>query len=169
MKKRSEKTENARSKRRHRKGGGQAATKKRSPLRRMWNRGRARSAKVHACGAQLKGEFQEISRECEGARSPKVHACGAQLNREFQEISRECEGGLKIKDARAGALEAPYGCWRSAAEKRKRPKSVKLFRQILQKIVIFQFFLMISAQILMKFCRNFADILKIVEIFRIFF
>ena len=85
---RSEKTEVARSKRRHRKGGGQAATKKRSPLRRMWNRGRARSAKVHACGAQL--------------------------NREFQEISRECEGGLKIKDARAGALEAPYGCWRTA-------------------------------------------------------
>ena len=128
LKKRSEKTEIARSKRRHRKGGGQAAAKKRSPLRRMWNRGRARSAKVHACGAQLKGEFQEISRECEGARSPKVHACGAQLNREFQEISRECEGGLKIKDARAGALEAPYGCWRTAAEKRKRPKSVELPR-----------------------------------------
>ena len=61
LKRRSEKTEVARSKRRHRKGGGQAATKKRSPLRRMWNRGRARSAKVHACGAQLKGEFQEIS------------------------------------------------------------------------------------------------------------
>ena len=54
LKKRSEKTEIARSKRRHRKGGGQAAAKKRSPLRRMWNRGRARSAKVHACGAQLK-------------------------------------------------------------------------------------------------------------------
>ena len=102
LKKRSEKTEIARSKRRHRKGGGQAAAKKRSPLRRMWNRGRARSAKVHACGAQL--------------------------NREFQEISRECEGGLKIKDARAGALEAPYGCWRKAAEKRKIPKSVELPR-----------------------------------------
>ena len=128
LKKRSEKTEIARSKRRHRKGGGQAAAKKRSPLRRMWNRGRARSAKVHACGAQLKGEFQEISRECEGARRPKVRACGAQLNREFQEISRECEGCLKIKDARAGALEAPYGCWRTAAEKRKRPKSVELPR-----------------------------------------
>ena len=98
LKKRSEKTEVARSKRRHRKGGGQAAAKKRSPLRRMWNRGRARSAKVHACGAQLKGEFQEISRECEGARRPKVRACGAQLNREFQEISRECEGCLKIKE-----------------------------------------------------------------------
>ena len=94
----------------------------------MWNRGRARSAKVHACGAQLKGEFQEISRECEGARSPKVHAGGSQRNREFQEISRECEGGLKIKDARAGALEALYGCWRTAAEKRKRPKSVELPR-----------------------------------------
>ena len=87
LKKRSEKTEIARSKRRHRKGGGQAAAKKRSPLRRMWNRGRARSAKVHACGAQLKGEFQEISRECEGARSPKVHACGAQLNRDFSQNS----------------------------------------------------------------------------------
>ena len=84
------------------KEGGQAAAKKRSPLLRMWKRDRARSAKVHACGAQL--------------------------NREFQEISRECEGGLKIKDARAGALEAPYGCWRTAAEKRKRPKSVELPR-----------------------------------------
>ena len=76
----------------------------------MWNRGRARSAKVHACGAQINQEFQEISRECEEARSPKVHACGVHLNREFQEISRECEGGGKIEDARAGALEAPYGC-----------------------------------------------------------
>ena len=84
------------------KEGGQAAAKKRSPLLRMWKRERARSAKVHACGAQI--------------------------NREFQEISRECEGGLKIKDARAGALEAPYGCWRTAAEKRKRPKSVELPR-----------------------------------------
>ena len=65
LKKRSEKTEVARSKRRHRKGGGQATTKKRSPLHRMWNRGRARSAKVHACGAQRNREFQEISRECE--------------------------------------------------------------------------------------------------------
>ena len=102
LKKRSEKTEAARSKRRHRKGGGQAATKKRSPLHRMWNRGRARIAKVHACGAQR--------------------------NREFQEISRECEGGCKINDARAGALEAPDGCWRTAAEKRKRPKSVELPR-----------------------------------------
>ena len=104
LKKRSEKTENARSKRKHRKGKGrgQAAAKKRSPLHRMWKRGRARSAKVHACGAQI--------------------------NREFQEISRECEGCLKIKDARAGALEAPYGCWRTAAEKRKRPKSVELPR-----------------------------------------
>ena len=95
----------------------------------MWNRGRARSAKVHACGAQLKGEFQEISRECEGARSPKVHACGVHLNREFQEISRECEGALKIKDARADAPAAPYGCWRKAAEKRKIPKSVICFRK----------------------------------------
>ena len=52
----------------------------------MWNRGRARSAKVHACGAQLKGEFQEISRECEGARSPKVHACGAQNFRQISDL-----------------------------------------------------------------------------------
>ena len=29
----------------------------------MWNRGRARSAKVHACGAQRNREFQEISRD----------------------------------------------------------------------------------------------------------
>ena len=123
LKKRTEKTEIARSKRRHRKGGGQAAAKKRSPLRRMWNRGRARSAKVHACGAQLKGEFQEISRECEGARRPKVRACGAQLNREFQEISRECEGCLKIKDARAVAHEARFGPLRTAAEERRKKQN----------------------------------------------
>ena len=125
LKKRSEKTEIARSKRRHRKGGGQAAAKKRSPLRRMWNRGRARSAKVHACGAQLKGEFQEISRECEGC--------------------------LKIKDARAGALEAPYGCWRTAAEEWKKPftdfcsdfeeilsefRRITLFKQILKPNIL---------------------------------
>ena len=66
LKKRSEKTENARSKRKHRKGRGQAAAKKRSPLLRMWKRGRARRAKVHACGAQMNRELQEISRECEG-------------------------------------------------------------------------------------------------------
>ena len=66
LKKRSEKTEIARSKRKHRKGRGQAAAKKRSPLLRMWKRGRARSAKGHACGAQINREFQEISRECEG-------------------------------------------------------------------------------------------------------
>ena len=100
--KRSEKTENARSKRKHRKGRGQAAAKKRSPLLRMWKRGRARSAKVHACGAQI--------------------------NREFQEISRECEGCLKIKDARAVALEARFGRLRTAAEERKEPKSVELPR-----------------------------------------
>ena len=35
----------------------------------------------------------------------------------------------------------------------------------LQKIVIFEFFSLIFAQILMNFCRNFADILEHVEIF----
>ena len=40
-----------------------------------------------------------------------------------------------------------------------------IFRQILQKIIIFSFFSVISAQILMKLCRNFADILENVEIF----
>ena len=34
-----------------------------------------------------------------------------------------------------------------------------------QKFVIFEFFSMIFAQILMKFCRNFADKLENVEIF----
>ena len=33
------------------------------------------------------------------------------------------------------------------------------FWQILQKFVIFEFFSLIFAQILMKFCRNFADII----------
>jgi len=48
---------------------------------------------------------------------------------------------------------------------------VKLFRifsffwQILQKFVIFEFFSLIFAQILMKCCRNFADNLENVEIF----
>ena len=76
LKKRSEKTENARSKRKHRKGKGrgQAAEKKRSPLHLVWKRGRARSAKVHACGAQINQEFQEISRECEGSPKNKRHA-----------------------------------------------------------------------------------------------
>ena len=34
-----------------------------------------------------------------------------------------------------------------------------------QKIVIFEFFSLIFAQILMKFCRNFADNLETAEIF----
>ena len=38
----------------------------------------------------------------------------------------------------------------------------------LQKFVIFKFFSLIFAQILMKFCRNFADNLEDVEIFWIF-
>ena len=42
------------------------------------------------------------------------------------------------------------------------------FGKILQKLVIFEFFSLIFAQILMKFCRNFADNLEKVEIFRIF-
>ena len=41
--------------------------------------------------------------------------------------------------------------------------------QILQKFVIFEFFSLIFAQILMKFCPTFADILENVEIiFRLF-
>ena len=39
------------------------------------------------------------------------------------------------------------------------------FGKILQKFVIFEFFSLIFAQILMKFCRNFADKLENVEIF----
>ena len=37
-----------------------------------------------------------------------------------------------------------------------------------QNVVIFEFFSVISAQILMKFSRNFADILEDVEIFDFF-
>ena len=39
------------------------------------------------------------------------------------------------------------------------------FRKNLQNFVIFEFFSLIFAQILMKFCRNFADNLENVEIF----
>ena len=40
----------------------------------------------------------------------------------------------------------------------------RIFWQNLQKFVIFEFFSLIFAQILMKFCRNFADNLENVEI-----
>ena len=42
------------------------------------------------------------------------------------------------------------------------------FDKILQKFLILEFVSLIFAQILMKFCRNFADILENVEIFRKF-
>ena len=41
----------------------------------------------------------------------------------------------------------------------------EFFRQNLQEFVIFELFSVIFAQILMKFCRNFADNLENVEIF----
>ena len=50
-------------------------------------------------------------------------------------------------------------------------KIVKLFRifwQHFAKIRFLKFLSLIFAQILMKFCRNFADILENVEIFRMF-
>ena len=70
LKKRSEKTRIARSKRKHRKGKGrgQAAKKIRSPLHLAWKRVLVRGAKVHACGAQIKQEFQEISGKVERVR-----------------------------------------------------------------------------------------------------
>ena len=76
------------------KGRGQAAERKRSPLHLIWKRGRARSAKVHACGAEI--------------------------DLEFQEISGECEGIPKMKDTRAAALEARCGNWWTAAGGRKK-------------------------------------------------
>ena len=72
---------------------GQAAERKRSPLHLVWKRGRARSAKVHTCGAEIKQEFQEISGECEGIP--------------------------KMKDTRAAALEARFGSLWTAAGGRK--------------------------------------------------
>ena len=42
-------------------------------------------------------------------------------------------------------------------------KNFRIFGQILQKFIIFEFFSLIFAQILMKFCRNFADNLENVE------
>ena len=45
---------------------------------------------------------------------------------------------------------------------------VSHFLQNLQNFVIFEFFSLIFAQILIKFCRNFADNLENVEIFRNF-
>ena len=48
---------------------------------------------------------------------------------------------------------------------RKDRECPVIFWQNLQKFVIFEFFSLIFAQILMKFCRNFADNLENVEIF----
>ena len=45
-----------------------------------------------------------------------------------------------------------------------RQKIFSFFGKNLQKFVIFEFFSLIFAQILMKFCRNFADNLENVEI-----
>ena len=100
MKKRSEKTRIARSKRKHRKGKGrgQAAEKKRSPLHLVWKRGRARSAKVHACGAQINQEFQEISRECEGSPKNKRHASRSPRS-SFQKFC-----GQRPKDEKKGKI-----------------------------------------------------------------
>ena len=42
---------------------------------------------------------------------------------------------------------------------------LSFFGKILPKFVVFEFFSVIFAQILMKFCRNFADNLENVEIF----
>ena len=42
----------------------------------------------------------------------------------------------------------------------------RIFWQNLQKFVIFEFFSLNFAQMLMKFCRNIADRLENVEIFR---
>ena len=47
-------------------------------------------------------------------------------------------------------------------------QNFRIFGKNLQKFVIFEFFSLIFAQILMKFCRNFADNLENVEIFRNF-
>ena len=47
-----------------------------------------------------------------------------------------------------------------------RQTSPHFLAKFLQKIVIFEFFSLIFTQISMKFCRNFADILENVEIFR---
>ena len=50
------------------KGRGQASERIRSPLHQIWKRVQARGAKVHACGAQTKLEFQEISGKVERVR-----------------------------------------------------------------------------------------------------
>ena len=49
--------------------------------------------------------------------------------------------------------------------KQNRQFFFAFFRKNLQECVIFEFFSLIFAQILMKFCRNFADNLENVEIF----
>ena len=41
----------------------------------------------------------------------------------------------------------------------------RIFWQILQQFFVFEFFSLIFAHMLMKFCRNFADILENVEFF----
>ena len=119
MKKRSEKTRIARSKRKHRKGKGrgQAAEKKRSPLHLVWKRGRARSAKVHACGAQINQEFQEISRECEGSPKNKRHASRSPRS-SFRNFA---DNGQRTKK-RAKSVKLPRP---SAMDGRKKRKSWK--------------------------------------------
>ena len=117
LKKRSEKTRIARSKRKHRKGKGrgQAAEKKRSPLHLVWKRGRARSAKVHACGAQINQEFQEISRECEGRPKNKRHASRSPRS-SFRNFA---DNGQRTKK-RAKSVKLPRP---SAMDGRKKRKS----------------------------------------------
>ena len=64
-----------------------------------------------------------------------------------------------------------FTCFCTAQTSIFQKNFVKLFRifgNILQHFVIFEFFSLIFAQILMKFCRNFADNLENVEIFWIF-
>ena len=64
----------------------------------MWKRGRARSAKVHACGAQINQEFQEISRECEGSPKNKRHASRSPRS-SFQKFC-----GQRPKDEKKGKI-----------------------------------------------------------------
>ena len=63
----------------------------------------------------------------------------------------------KRNDARAGALEARCGCWRTAAEEREQNpelgRAARIFRQIFAKI---RYFGILSGD----FCSDFDEILS---------
>ena len=78
------------------KGRGQASEKSRGPFHLAWKRVQVRGAKVHACGAQIKQEFQEIAEEFKRFRwkSKKEKHAGSNPSGTFRKFA---DIGLKRK------------------------------------------------------------------------